>query len=57
MPSTPADLDEPMWLRQRVDQLQGLRRLVIDERTLTAIDRLIEEARERLDRIERRQHH
>jgi hypothetical protein len=45
-------LDEPDWLRHRIEQLRKLRQFVSDGRALDAIDELIAEAAERLQRIE-----
>jgi Ser/Thr protein kinase RdoA (MazF antagonist) len=48
----PSRLDEPDWLRHRVEQLRKLRQFVSDGRARAAIDELIAEAEERLERID-----
>ena len=45
-------VDEPGWIRRRVEHLQEIRTIFSDEQALDAIDALIAEAKERLTDLE-----
>jgi hypothetical protein len=51
-PVDTASLDEPNWIRHRIQQLLILRNLTTDARALSAIGSLIAEAEVRLKHIE-----
>jgi hypothetical protein len=52
MKENPTDLNEPAWLLHRIRQLADLRQITADDQAIAAIDSLIEEAAERLRRLD-----
>jgi hypothetical protein len=51
--SDPTRLDEPAWLRHRIDRLRTVSKMTNDARALAVLQELIDEAHRRLRQLER----